>query len=595
MVGSPDVKARWREAKMHDWLLAPGAPDNDGQQRRDYLTRETFWLLGERAKWFVLDGLTELDANEGVVRKCPFFAGTKEFSVWLRKPALVIFEWNQALGDGTGSEVPADNPHPRLLASGFLVVEAGLMPGESSGDLPGIDDILLFNELFRYWQAPYAEHTAVGGAYLHSLSALPVDWRVPARTLSACDTDLKDQRDHPGVRSVGLYLKRWDWMLECPLVVAEGAFAIVPTRQVEAARSWVARQTPSSMQPESTTTADFPSRRCDGWLRYADNRAFVWTCATYESGEKDTMGWKAAVQRSDDSEGASLPAELRVWGMLLNVDSPGEMWSAVAGAKYWLDAAGKRTYRRWAVGGTLYGCCYHAVAMLSHGEFSVAQRHFGSMYFDQGLLLFYLRITLFRFSDALARISGEAIDEVARAGCLADLAHCHTEANRRQFEELRAQFTAFTNLYQYPLISNQQQGVELYGLFRREFDVSDLFQEIKAEVDETHEFLSGRAESALSDAAHRLTVVGTIGLAVSIGLSVIGSDSLMKAIFGSDGAQEVVVVAGAQVAKDPATFPILGTAVAVAALSFLSLYCLFQNKGLVKAFIAGRKCCGKGH
>jgi hypothetical protein len=141
-------------------------------------------------------------------------------------------------------------------------------------------------------------------------------------------------------------------------------------------------------------------------------------------------------------------------------------------------------------------------------------RHFGGMYFDQALLLLYLRITLFRFSYELSQLSSHARRQHKNAKAMEELAE--------NFESLRQDFALFTNLYQFPLLSNQQQGIELYTLCRQRMDVKELFDEVQAEIDATHEFLSLCAQTKLADLSSRLAVVGTAGLLIGLVLAAFG-------------------------------------------------------------------------
>jgi hypothetical protein len=109
-------------------------------------------------------------------------------------------------------------------------------------------------------------------------------------------------------------------------------------------------------------------------------------------------------------------------------------------------------------------------------------RHFRQMYFDQVLLILYIRVVLFRFSTKLSLISKEARD----AG------RHRWEEWGTAFEKLRWDFALFTNLYQFPLLSNQQQGLEMYSLARKSMDVDELFREVQEEIQGTNDYLMQR-------------------------------------------------------------------------------------------------------
>ena len=112
--------------------------------------------------------------------------------------------------------------------------------------------------------------------------------------------------------------------------------------------------------------------------------------------------------------------------------------------------AKERTYHRWEELGTWYGFNYHSGVMIGP-PFNTPHdtpiwRHFRQMYFDTALLLLYIRVTLFRFSRQLTKITSE---------------YDITESkSHKVFQCLRADFTTFTIRYQFPLLSNQQQAIE---------------------------------------------------------------------------------------------------------------------------------------
>lgn len=128
--------------------------------------------------------------------------------------------------------------------------------------------------------------------------------------------------------------------------------------------------------------------------------------------------------------------------------------------------------------------------------------HFSEQYLDCALLLLYVRVTLFRFSRELSDISSEA-------------RNCRQPRQvprqlRQRFEQLRWDFALFTNLYKFPLISNQQQAIEMYTFARKQLDVDALFEEVEEEVRSSHEFMEGAASSELNGWVFALAVLGSL-------------------------------------------------------------------------------------
>ena len=125
-------------------------------------------------------------------------------------------------------------------------------------------------------------------------------------------------------------------------------------------------------------------------------------------------------------------------------------------------------------------------------------------------------------SSQLSRVSAEARQAV----------HGDREKFQQEFEALRWDFALFTNLYEFPLFSNQQQGLEMYELAREHMDVEQLFREIQAEIRSSHDYLDMRAGQEQAQMATRLTVVATIGLVIALVTSFFGMNIIIDAIKG---------------------------------------------------------------
>ncbi len=340
-----------------------------------------------------------------------------------------------------------------------------------------LDDLLALNELYRYCREPYPGHSEHG--YKQAL-----------------------HRDFCG--SSDIYAGRWlKWL------------KYAPGLQVEV--------------PDLTACGD--------------NRAFVWTCAILPDGSKTVREAVTAQIRPD--QWPVQDYELGPWIRLLNVDRPS---SSALGTEYEKEWAKQRTYSRWEHFGSLYGMHFHAGAMLgSDVEEPPLWRHFMGIYFDQTLLLLYLRVALFRFSARLSEISRRAYERQHDQSqvATAEPADLNLENNkdrwRKEFQQLRWSFALFSNVYGVPLLSNQQQGIEMYTLAREHMDVRELFEQVRQSIHDSHEYLQVEAESKQSEMTTRLTVVASVGMAVSIAAGILGMNMFTESSFkagsgnGSEG------------------------------------------------------------
>lgn len=439
--------------------------------RHDYFTPETADVLYRHARWARLVGADAL-ADFTIPH------GGEPVAVRIARPKLVLFEWPPS--DATS----ARGVDTSVLQTGFLIVEA-FFP--DCGRPPSLTALLRFNERFRYWRQPWDTHPDDPDrwAYRALLGGCPVDFLHPGSTIGAA-------------ASPDIYLTRWATLLDLPVRDAQGqVWRLFPRQWAARALRWIS----------GVPDAEGDTLRRTGWVTYADTRTFVWTCAVAEG------GGNALRRRSGRPDVAA--SELAPWVQLMNVDVPTEpQGPPTAFEAEWAKA---RTYGRWEAQGTFYGFNHHAAAMLGPPWYEPPLwKIFGSLYFDQTLLLIYLRVTTFRFSYELSRVSSLALRRN-----LAEFAE--------EFRRLRQLFAVFTNLYEFPLLSQQQQAIEMYALARRHLDVHELFEEIREEIQSSQEFVDltdqrrqAEATTHLARTANRLAWVAVVG----------GGGALVTGVFG---------------------------------------------------------------
>jgi len=450
-------------------------------ERKKYLTYETGHVLFEKAKWLTLKNY-HFDPVEVPFLDC----GVKRsIKVHIKSPSLILFEWPENLESckkhcDMAGEVGCSVDKHNALRIGFLVVE--LYFSNSDGLSPGLDALLRLNEIFRYWQRPYEGHEK---GYIELLGNFSLE-------LDSKETIRERKEDISAI-----YFERWASLLDKPQIKIGGnKWRLFPLEWMVNARNFVSGK--DNAPP--------------GWAIYSDNRAFVWTCAITENGGGDLR------KRFIMPEGKAW--EFGHWIRLLNVDNPGyDIYETHESRDFEKKWAEERTYKRWEEWGTFYGFNYHCGVMLgSKIEEPPICKHFKQMYFDQILLLLYIRVALFNFSMVLNRISAKALKEE----------NVNISGWRGMFQKLRWSFALFTNLYQFPLLSNQQQAIEMYSLARKYMDIDSLFMEVKEKIDNSHEFLVAREGIEQSAKIERLTILAAIGVPISICLSFWGMSMIIE-------------------------------------------------------------------
>ncbi len=451
-------------------------------QRKKYFTHETALTLYERALWLEMsDKWSDTDwAHE----KITISLRNKEFKIGMLPPRIVLFEalkTKRNVKDENKNRlgILSDND-ANILNSGFLFVDL-YFPEQT--EVPQLDDLLEFNEHFRYFERPYKSHEKDFGKIFKNV---PIDYTDNGATKTIKDMDEFER-----------YFERWANLLDIPLEQDNQFFRLFPEEWAKNARA---------VSNDNRQTD--PNKN---WQIYADNRTYVWTAAFLKNGSETLKN-----QFASNSTAEFEPKNYGHWLKLLNVDKPGFDVNKTAYSpqdthedisefeKNWLD---QRTYKRWKHVGTLYGYSYHSGAMLTTKTSNFPSYEvYGGHYFDTTLLLFYIRISLFRFSKELTDI----------------FQYEQGKECREKLMELRKRFSAFTALYQFPQVSNQQQSIEMYKLNRRYFSIDKFFNEIQQEINNSHDFLESTQANELNTAANRLAKFG-IPLAVG---------ALISGIFG---------------------------------------------------------------
>jgi len=242
-----------------------------------------------------------------------------------------------------------------------------------------------------------------------------------------------------------------------------------------------------------------------GWLAATDYRAFVWSYAYTKRSLCEEFG--GPMDR---------PERYGHWIKFMNVDSVDFYWDkpaieveakAKAASAFEVDWARERTYARWANKGTYYGISPHSGALLMSEKWSLPGQHFVTLYFDQVLLLLYLRVMAFQLSIRMAKLSAGVGDELARAKD-AEKRNRIIRKYREPFRQIRQLFMSFGSLYQFPLLSTQQQSVEMYTIFRRHLDIDDLYKDISTEIDTWDRVVAQHDQERLTRVGLVLTRIG---------------------------------------------------------------------------------------
>jgi len=146
---------------------------------------------------------------------------------------------------------------------------------------------------------------------------------------------------------------------------------------------------------------------------------------------------------------------------------------------------------------TRYLCCGYGFVMIGRDDekderpiYTDRQNgllsHFRRHYFQMGLVAHFHRAALLLFSDRLSKaVTSESLHENITA--------------------VLEKLLRFTHCYWFREVSNQVQPRELFALWTRHLDTQALFEQVKQEAQDAHDFLEMQAQKRLAEATMRLS------------------------------------------------------------------------------------------
>ena len=527
-----------------DGPYAKDQPSAEWLQRKRYMMPHTATLLFDRALWFRLvrkeheedyqAGNGRPDGEQGedycFTASLDFgsFVGEEESRTWKHRlvsvcfhaPILVLFE-SSDLCPPPGPR--PDGLHPDLMNSGFLIQDVSFAKEIPDGHAPPeYQDLLKLNSLLRIWATPFAGHWDERDS-LRVLSDLLWRRRNPFGGHAPEDWEAAEEYRN---RELDAYADLWAPLLENPIFLDGQWMSLFPRGESQgdwarSTRDWIRGKRAILGFPQPGrgmySVPQHEQGRQESWVVNSDERAYVWSCALIQPSDLHKL-----------EEQATGPAEARLlhsraWIALLNVDTLGSGDPADTGSLFEQEWIEPRSYLRWAQYGAYYGFCGHAGVMLATPcEEPPAWKYFLNTQFDLALLLLYLRTSTLRFSDQLSALSCAARSAYATAAN--GTSQEGRIAVRRDFREIRRSFALLTNLYAFPMVSSQQQAIEMYSLMREHMNILDLFQEVEKEIMTMNDFLQGENEERAAEHVLGLTILATIFAVVMILVDLVALD-----------------------------------------------------------------------
>lgn len=484
-------------------------------RRSAYFTTDTSYALFGRAEYYKLQRRSQGEFWTRFSFAAPALGcceqnplARRSVTVEMMPPTVVLFETH-----ASRVKSPQHAEDNAIFQIGFIYIDCFLSPSEPAQGESKVflEDLIEFNERARCLWSPFQAYTPRFN-----------------RIMAGCELI--------GDTSQGNLSGIWSRALSYPVKEpGEEDVWLITDSMRNRSRAWIENCAKAHVAEVSETASKGGSDRSldaiplqakhteihTGWLATTDYRAFVWTYAYIEGSLASHFGG------SEEH-----PERFGHWVKLVNVDDVSayrgnDTDSIEAEARrtteFEREWARERTYKRWAHLGTYYGVSPHSGALLTCNSDPdpPIDEHFQTVYFDQFLLLQFLRVFAFQLSIRMARLSAEIGDCLPNAHNKKEK-NGLIEAHREGFRTVRQMFMSFSSLYQFPLLSTQQQGVELYSLFRKYMDIDQLYRDVEQEIDAWDRVMAEHSGESVAEEVRDLTQKGSILTSIGAKIAAIG-------------------------------------------------------------------------
>lgn len=165
------------------------------------------------------------------------------------------------------------------------------------------------------------------------------------------------------------------------------------------------------------------------------------------------------------------------------------------------------TYSRWENYQTKIGFSRYSGVFLYFGHYDHLYRTFESMYHQMFLLTIYYRVSLIRFADEMAQIA-------RRDPGTAQLKNY--EEYLKELRGIHTRFMHFMSICWFKEVTHQDQGIELFQLMRKAFDLDDMYAQVKEEIERADELGELLRQQHIAQFSNRMTIIGIIFAAAAL-------------------------------------------------------------------------------
>lgn len=173
------------------------------------------------------------------------------------------------------------------------------------------------------------------------------------------------------------------------------------------------------------------------------------------------------------------------------------------------------TYKRWQMYGSLYGVSRYSLVLLCN-ESSLAkdvlQVHMRTIYSRMIELVLVQRASMLRFSEEVTVLSR--------------LVQPDTRRSALKIASLYQEYIRFVNQVFFRSVTSQDQGIELYQVFVKQFELEKQIGDLDDEIGELHQYMSLLMEQVRSEQGAFLNKIAAILLPATILTGFFGMNSL---------------------------------------------------------------------
>ncbi len=151
-------------------------------------------------------------------------------------------------------------------------------------------------------------------------------------------------------------------------------------------------------------------------------------------------------------------------------------------------------YERWQHCGTLHGFCRYSDATKIFGKFSLVMNNFCTVYYIMSIIALYYRCVLIDLPDLSSRATKKLIKDWTD--------------EKGNVKELRKDFLNFSNVWYFRELTNQDQGIEMFDMHRKAYELDGLYNGVKEEIEKLDNFIEIEQSKSETKAINRLTYLG---------------------------------------------------------------------------------------